>query len=65
MIACISPSDFNHEENIQTLNYAQKTNNIKNKPIRNKDPEQQLIEDLKKENSKLMSKLKENFRNKH
>ena len=32
MIACIGSSDHNFEENIQTLNYATKTNNIKNKP---------------------------------
>lgn len=30
MIACISPSDANYEETVQTLNYALKTNNIKN-----------------------------------
>ena len=33
MIACLSPSDFNCEENISTLNYALKTNKIKNKPF--------------------------------
>ena len=38
MIACISPSDQNYEENLLTLNYAIKTNNIKNKPILNKEP---------------------------
>lgn len=30
MIACVSPSDPNYEETIQTLNYALKTNDIKN-----------------------------------
>ena len=32
MVACISPADCNFEENISTLNYALKTNNIKTKP---------------------------------
>lgn len=33
MIACLSPSDYNYEENLQTLNYAMKTNSIKNVPV--------------------------------
>ena len=37
MIACLSPSDANYEENLRTLNYAMKTNNIKNLPVMNKD----------------------------
>ena len=37
MIACISPSDYNYDENLSTLNYALKTNSIKNKPFRNVD----------------------------
>eukprot|EP00347_Sterkiella_histriomuscorum_P019664 403340759 len=42
MIACISPSDKNYDENIQTLNYAMKTNNIRNTPVRNLDQSQLL-----------------------
>jgi hypothetical protein len=38
MIACISPGDRNYDENLHTLNYAMKTNSIKNKPIVNKNP---------------------------
>ena len=34
MIACLSPCDFNYEENLSTLNYAFKTNKIKNAPIK-------------------------------
>lgn len=33
MIACVSPSSLYGEETISTLNYAQRTMNIKNKPI--------------------------------
>ena len=38
MIACISPSDFNFEENQQTLNYALKANIVQNRPVKNKAP---------------------------
>ena len=38
MIACVSPSDANYDESVQTLNYALKTNNIKNRPCHNNDP---------------------------
>ena len=37
MIACISPSDENFDENLNTLKYAIKTNNIKNRPFKNLD----------------------------
>jgi len=47
MIACISPSDYNYEENIQTLNYAMKTNSIKNIPIKNKDLDLSAIDKLR------------------
>ena len=33
MIACLSPSDDNYEENLSTLTYATKTSGIKNKPV--------------------------------
>jgi hypothetical protein len=36
MIACLSPSDYNCEENLSTLSYAMKTNYIKNVPMKNK-----------------------------
>ena len=38
MIACISPADLNLEESINTLRYANRARNIKNKPIVNRDP---------------------------
>jgi len=57
MIACISPSDYNYEENIQTLNYAMKTNSIKNIPIKNKDLDLSAIEKLKQYNKKLEKEI--------
>ncbi len=35
MIACVSPSDTNHEETLSTLRYAERAKKIKNKPIVN------------------------------
>lgn len=56
MIACLSPSDQYFEENISTLQYASRTNQISNIPTKNIDPkviilnQQKLkIADLEKE----------------
>lgn len=38
MIACVSPADYNIEETINTLRYADRAKQIKNKPIVNQDP---------------------------
>lgn len=38
MIACVSPADYNLEETISTLRYADRARKIKNKPIINQDP---------------------------
>lgn len=57
MIACISPSDYNYEENIQTLNYAMKTNNIKNLPIKNRDIDQEALEKLRSFNKNLEKEI--------
>eukprot|EP00347_Sterkiella_histriomuscorum_P003183 403365273 len=62
MIACVSPSDYNYEENIQTLNYAMKTNNIKNIPIKNKDPDQAALDKLKNYNRQLENEIKQTKR---
>lgn len=58
MIACISPSDYNYDENVSTLNYALKTNSIKNKPLRNVDQERVTIDNLRLKNLELQKKLK-------
>ncbi|XP_058175720.1 chromosome-associated kinesin KIF4A-like [Anopheles ziemanni] len=39
MIACISPVDYNREETLSTLRYADRACKIKNKPIVNVDPQ--------------------------
>lgn len=37
MIACVSPADYNIEETLSTLRYADRAKKIKNKPIKNED----------------------------
>ena len=38
MIANIGPADYNYDETISTLRYANRAKNIKNKPRINEDP---------------------------
>ena len=47
MIACISPADVNADETVNTLKYANRAKNIKNKPIINRDPNSAKIEALR------------------
>ena len=65
MIACISPAESNYEESLNTLKYASKAMNIKNKPIVNRDPHsamlsqlRQRIKELEEENGRLQELLK-------
>lgn len=48
MIACISPADYNIEETLSTLRYADRARKIKNKPVVNQDARIAEINDLKK-----------------
>lgn len=47
MISGLNPNDSFIEENINTLNYSSKAAYIANQPIRNQDPKNKLIQDLK------------------
>ena len=49
MIACVAPRYVDLEETISTLNYATRTMNIKNKPVVQMDPKEQIIFTLNKE----------------
>lgn len=49
MIACISPADYNMDETVSTLRYANRALQIKNKPIVNQDPITAQISALSKE----------------
>lgn len=49
MIACCHPSNQYFEENNMTLTYAAKAALIRNRPVKNDDPQTKLIEELKKQ----------------
>uniref|UniRef100_A0A1Q3EWD5 Putative kinesin-like protein n=1 Tax=Culex tarsalis TaxID=7177 RepID=A0A1Q3EWD5_CULTA len=46
MVACVSPADYNCEETINTLRYANRAKNIRNKAVINQDPNQAEIRRL-------------------
>ncbi|XP_053989856.1 chromosome-associated kinesin KIF4A-like [Hylaeus volcanicus] len=54
MIACVSPADYNLDETLSTLRYADRARKIKNKPIINQDPQVLEINRL----NKLVQELK-------
>ena len=57
MIACLNPCDAYIDENISTLQYAARASYISNKPMRNEDPRNKLIDDLKIQNKILTEEL--------
>ncbi|XP_003703069.1 kinesin-like protein 3A isoform X1 [Megachile rotundata] len=54
MIACVSPADYNLDETLSTLRYADRARKIKNKPVVNQDPKVAEINRL----NKLVQELK-------
>jgi kinesin family protein 1 len=56
MIACLSPLDQNFDENLSTLKYAAQTMNIRNEPVVNLEPKDQLIQELQRENAALKAR---------
>ncbi|XP_076246132.1 kinesin-like protein 3A [Calliopsis andreniformis] len=54
MIACVSPADYNLDETLSTLRYADRARKIKNKPVVNQDPNVSEINRL----NKLVQELK-------
>ena len=57
MIACVSPSDRDFMETLNTLVYANRAKNIKNKPSVNQDKASKQISDLKNRIAELESEL--------
>jgi hypothetical protein len=49
MIANISPADYNYEETLSTLRYADRAKMIKNKPKINEDPKDALLREYAEE----------------
>lgn len=57
MVACVSPADYNCEETLSTLRYADRARHIRNKPIVNQDPKTAEMLRLQKENTELRLQL--------
>jgi len=49
MISCCSPAESNYEETLNTLKYASRARNIKNKPVVNRDPASLQIAELRQQ----------------
>ncbi|RWS23468.1 hypothetical protein B4U80_02004 [Leptotrombidium deliense] len=59
MIANIGPSNYNYEESLTTLRYANRAKNIKNKPRVNEDPKDALLREFQQEIERLKALLLE------
>eukprot|EP00116_Pleurobrachia_bachei_P006845 sb/3467107/ len=59
MVACVSPSDRDFMETLNTLKYANRAKNIKNKVVVNQDKTSRVINALREENMKLQAELME------
>lgn len=59
MIACVSPSDRDFMETLNTLKYANRARNIKNKVVVNQDRASQQINALRSEITRLQMELME------
>ena len=57
MIAAFSPADYNYDETLSTLRYANRAKNIKNKPKINEDPKDTIIREFKEEIERLRKML--------
>ena len=57
MIANIGPADYNIEETLTTLRYADRAKNIKNAPKVNEDPKDAMIKKYKEELERLKEAL--------
>ena len=59
MICAISPADYNYEETLSTLRYADQAKKIKCNAVINESESDKLIRELKKENDELKSIMKD------
>jgi hypothetical protein len=57
MISNVGPAEYNYDETINTLRYANRAKNIKNKPKINEDPKDALLREYQDEISKLKEQL--------
>jgi len=59
MVAACSPADYNYDETLSTLRYANRAKNIKNKPTVNEDPKDAMLREYKMEIERLRKLLEE------
>ena len=59
MIANIGPADYNYDETLSTLRYANRAKNIKNKPKINEDPKDAMLRQFQEEIERLKKQLAE------
>jgi kinesin family protein 3/17 len=59
MVATLSPANYNFDETLNTLRYASRVKNIKNKPKINENPQDSMIRALQEEINKLKKCLAE------
>ena len=57
MIANFGPADYNFEETISTLRYANRAKNIKNRAIVNEDPKDAMLRQMQEELENLKKQL--------
>ena len=57
MVACLAPAENNYDETLTTLRYANRTKNIKNKPVINEDPKDALLRKYQEEIERLKTML--------
>ena len=57
MIANLGPADYNYDETLSTLRYANRAKRIQNSPHRNEDPKDAIIRQFQDEISKLRDQL--------
>ncbi|DBA04396.1 TPA: hypothetical protein N0F65_009992 [Lagenidium giganteum] len=62
MVAAVSPADYNYDETLSTLRYANRAKNIKNKPIVNEDPKDAKLREYKEEIDRLKKLLEKQSR---
>ena len=59
MVAAVSPADYNYDETLSTLRYANRAKQIKNKPKINEDPKDALLRQYEEEIQQLREMLQQ------
>mmetsp|Transcript_53428 Transcript_53428/g.158138 ORF Transcript_53428/g.158138 Transcript_53428/m.158138 type:complete len:204 (-) Transcript_53428:72-683(-) len=59
MVANLGPADWNYDETLSTLRYANRAKNIKNKPKINEDPKDAMLREFQEEIARLKAALAE------